>query len=265
MHTEHHCNGGAALMARHRNLLLLGGTGEALRLARELAGHAKIRCISSLAGRTENPQTPPGEMRIGGFGGVAGLSRYLVDEKIDLVLDATHPFAAQMARHAQEACAALGIPRAKLVRPAWVASPGDRWTMMPSIAAAAVFLRFHPAYRIFLTLGRQEAGAFAALGADGKRWFLTRMVDPPDQAMALPPGELVLARGPFLPDDEIALMRRHRIDLLVTKNSGGSAAKIAAAAELHIPVLMIERPPLPSGTLLDSVGDALGWINLTAV
>lgn len=252
-------------MARQRNLLLLGGTGEALRLARELDGHGKIRCISSLAGRTENPQTPPGEMRIGGFGGVDGLSRYLVDEKIDLVLDATHPFAAQMARHAHDACVALGIPRAKLVRPAWVASPGDRWTMMPSIAAAAVFLRFHPSRRIFLTLGKQEIGPFVPLGENGKRWFLTRMVDPPEPSVAMPPGELVLARGPFKPDDEKALMQQHRIDLLVTKNSGGAAGKIAAATELHIPVLMIERPALPPGTILDSVGAALAWINTGTV
>lgn len=262
-------------MARLRNLLLLGGTGEALRLARELQGHGRVRCISSLAGRTEVPQKPPGDLRIGGFGGVEGLSSYLVGEKIDLVLDATHPFAAQMARHAHDACKALGLPRAKLVRPAWVAAPGDRWTMMPSIPAAAVFLRFHPARRIFLALGRQDLGAFVPLGEeDGPhgpdqktrgRWFLVRSVDPPGAGSALPRGELLLARGPFTPDDEKALMQQYRIDLLVTRNSGGSAAKIAAAAELHLPVLMIERPPLPPGETLDSVSAALSWINLHAV
>ncbi len=257
-------------MARLRNLLLLGGTGEALRLARELQGHPRVRCISSLAGRTENPERPPGDVRVGGFGGIAGLSDYLMAEKIDLVLDATHPFAAQMAQHAQAACVALGIPRAKLVRPPWVAAPGDRWTMMPSVAAAAVFLRFHPARRIFLTVGRQEVGPFVPLGRDDGdretgRWFLTRMIDPPADGVVLPPGETVLARGPFSPEDEKALMQRHGIDLLVTKNAGGAAGKIAAAAELHIPVLMIERPPLPPGEALDSVGAALGWINIHAV
>jgi precorrin-6A/cobalt-precorrin-6A reductase len=262
-------------MPRLRNLLLLGGTGEALRLARELQGHGRVRCISSLAGRTEKPDRPPGEVRIGGFGGIEGLGDYLASEKIDLVLDATHPFAAQMARHAYEACRALGVARAKLVRPAWVAAPGDRWTMMPSVAAAAVFLRFHPARRIFLTVGRQEIGAFVPLGPeDGShdadrsmraRWFLTRTIDPPGEGSAVPHGELLLARGPFTPDDEKALMQRHRIDLLVTKNAGGSAAKIAAAAELHIPVLMIERPPLPPGDTVDSVSAALSWINLHAV
>jgi precorrin-6A/cobalt-precorrin-6A reductase len=257
-------------MARLRNLLLLGGTGEALRLARELQGHARVRCISSLAGRTETPERPPGDVRIGGFGGIDGLRDYLVAEKIDLVLDAAHPFAAQMARHAHEACAVLNIPRAKLVRPPWVAAPGDRWTMMPSVAAAATFLRFHPARRIFLTVGRQEIGPFVPLGRDdggreAGRWFLTRMIDPPADDVAVPQGETILARGPFAPDDEKALMQQHRIDLLVTKNSGGAAGKIAAAAELHIPVLMIERPPLPSGTALDSVGAALGWINIHAV
>lgn len=257
-------------MARLRNLLLLGGTGEALRLARELHGHGRVRCISSLAGRTEAPQRPPGDLRIGGFGGIEGLTDYLSAEKIDLVLDATHPFAAQMARHAHDACRLLGIPRAKLVRPAWVAAPGDRWSMMPSIAAAATFLRFHPAQRIFLTLGRQDLAAFVPLGDEDNphgnaRWFLTRSVDPPGEGSALPRGELLLARGPFMPDDEKALMQQHRIDLLVTRNSGGSAAKIAAAAELHLPVLMIERPPLPPGETLDSVGAALSWINMSAV
>lgn len=252
-------------MARQRNLLLLGGTGEGLRLARELAGQTRIRCISSLAGRTENPQTPPGEMRIGGFGGVTGLVEYLAQEKIDLVLDATHPFAAQMARHAHEACAVLGVPRAKLVRPAWVPSPGDRWTMMPSVAAAAVFLRFHPAHRIFLTVGRQEIGPFVPLGEGGRRWFLTRLIDPPGEDVSLPPGDLVLGRGPFSPDDEKALMQQHGIDLLVTKNAGGAAGKIAAAAELHLPVLMIDRPPLPPGPVLGSVGEALAWANTTAL
>ncbi|WP_185973761.1 cobalt-precorrin-6A reductase [Ferrovibrio terrae] len=254
-------------MARLRNLLLLGGTGEALRLARELYGHGRVRCISSLAGRTESPEKPPGDLRIGGFGGLDGLSEYLATEKIDLVLDATHPFASQMARHAHEACRLLGIPRAKLVRPAWVAAPGDRWSMMPSIAAAAVFLRFHPAQRIFLALGRQDLGAFVPLSEEETRprWFLTRSIDPPGEGVALPKGEHLLARGPFTPDDEKALMQQHRIDLLVTRNSGGSAAKIAAAAELHLPVLMIERPPLPPGERLDSVGAALSWINLHAV
>ncbi len=257
-------------MARLRNLLLLGGTGEALRLARELHGHGRLRCISSLAGRTEVPEPPPGELRIGGFGGIDGLTDYLSTEKIDLVLDATHPFAAQMARHAHDACRLLGIPRAKLVRPAWVAAPGDRWSPMPSIAAAATFLRFHPAQRIFLSIGRQDLGAFVPLGEEAgphghERWFLVRSIDPPAAGTVLPRGELLLARGPFTPDDEKALMQQHRIDLLVTRNSGGSAAKIAAAAELHLPVLMIERPPLPPGEVVESVGAALSWINLHAV
>ena len=215
-------------------------------------------------------------MRIGGFGGAPGLTTYLMNEGIELVLDATHPFAAQMCHHAAEACKILGIPRAKLVRPAWVPAPGDRWTMLPNVAAAATFLRFHPAKRIFLTLGRQEIAPFVPLGGsangsdgrdreNGGRWFLTRMVDPPGDGMVLPAGELVLGRGPFRPEDEKALLESHRIDLLVTRNSGGSAGKIAAAAELHLPVLMIERPPLPPGEILGSVGEALAWINLHAV
>ncbi|HEX6958726.1 MAG TPA: cobalt-precorrin-6A reductase [Ferrovibrio sp.] len=262
-------------MARKRKLLLLGGTGEALRLARELDGHGRVECISSLAGRTGDPVLPPGRVRVGGFGGVPGLTTFLINEAIDLVLDATHPFAAQMANNAYRACAETSIPRAKLVRPPWAPSPGDRWTMMPSVTAAAIFLRFHPAQRIFLTLGRQEIGAFVPLGqaiADGAarnggaKWFLSRMIDPPDDGgVPLPPGELVLGRGPFAPEAEKELMQKHGIDLLVTKNSGGAAGKIAAAAELRLPVLMIERPPLPPGEVLDSVGAALAWININAV
>lgn len=258
-------------MARKRRLLLLGGTGEALRLARELDGSSRVHCISSLAGRTDHPVLPPGEVRIGGFGGRPGLVTYLMNEGIELVLDATHPFATQICHHAQKACEDLGIPRAKLVRPAWVPSPGDRWTMMPDIAAAAAFLRVHPARRIFLTLGRQDLAPFVPLAGanDGDpgdgRWFLIRMIDPPDPDTPLPPGEVILGRGPFRPEDETALMRQHHIELLVTKNSGGSAAKIAAAAELHLPVLMIDRPPLPPGEILRSVGEALAWINLHAV
>ena len=121
-----------------------------------------------------------------------------------------------------------------------------------------------------LTLGRQEIAPFVPLGGEDKphgngRWFLTRMIDPPADGVVLPPGELILGRGPFRPEDERALMQQHRIDLLVTKNAGGAAAKIAAAAELHIPVLMIERPPLPPGETLDSVGAALAWANISAV
>ncbi|WP_298720588.1 cobalt-precorrin-6A reductase [uncultured Ferrovibrio sp.] len=257
-------------MPRKRKLLLLGGTGEALRLARELEGNSRVHCISSLAGRTEEPVRPPGEVRIGGFGGVPGLTTYLMNEAIEMVLDATHPFASQIARNAHDACLKLGIPRAKLVRPPWSPSPGDRWTIMPSISAAATFLRFHPARRIFLTLGRQELGPFVPLGEEGERngsarWFLTRMIDPPGDGIRLPRGEIVLGRGPFQPEEEKALMQKHQIDMLVTKNSGGAAGKIAAAAELHLPVLMIDRPPLPPGEILDSVGAALAWINIYAV
>lgn len=239
-------------MARRR-LLLLGGTAEAYRLARELEHDPRVDCLSSLAGRTADPALPAGRYRIGGFGGVAGLVDFLRQEGIDRVLDATHPFAAQMARHAAEACAALTIPRAKLWRPAWVPTPGDRWLPVPSIPAAADFLRTHPAKRIFMTLGRKELAPFIDMT---DKWFLTRTVDPPP---ALPPGQLILARGPFQPEAEKRLMQANGIDLLVTKNSGGAAAKLAAAAELHIPVLMVERPAPPEGPLLAAISDALAW------
>ena len=235
-------------------VLLLGGTAEARALAKTLHPHVEI--ISSLAGRVPDPALPVGPVRIGGFGGVDGLRRWLQDERIDAVVDATHPFAATMTAHAAEACAELRLPHLVLARPAWV--PGDALVVESDTAAAETVAR-QGYSRIFLTTGRSGAKAFA--GSDA--WFLIRAVTAPDDASLPRHHRLLLSRGPYHYDDEFALLRQHRIDALVTKNSGGdmTRAKLDAAAALAIPVVMVARPQLPAGvTAVGSVAEAAEWV-----
>ncbi|WP_328460980.1 cobalt-precorrin-6A reductase [Actinoplanes sp. NBC_00393] len=224
-------------------VLLLGGTTEARRLAGLLVadGHT---VISSLAGRTSEPLRPAGAVRIGGFGGVDGLVGYLRDERIDVLVDATHPFAATMTRHAVAAAGASGVPLMVLRRPGWTAVPGDDWHRVVSLAEAAQRLP-DLGRRVFLTTGRQELAVFAGLD---ECWFLARSVEPPGTPA---PRQLaiVLDRGPFTVEGERQLMLDHRIDVLVTKDSGGADAKLAAARALSIPVLMVNRPPEPGPVL----------------
>jgi precorrin-6A/cobalt-precorrin-6A reductase len=219
-------------------VLILGGTGEAAVLAGLFADRPDLDIVSSLAGRVAAPSLPVGAVRIGGFGGVDGLAAYLQAEKIDAVVDATHPFAARMSANAAEACARLGVPLLAFVRPVWAAEPGDRWLSVADMVQAAALCHG----RVFLTVGRQELAPFAGSAA----WCLIRSIDPP--AGPLPVAhELLLARGPFSLNEEIALLRDRRIDLVVSKNSGGPAtyAKIAAARALGLPVVMVERPVRP--------------------
>jgi precorrin-6A/cobalt-precorrin-6A reductase len=235
-------------------VLLLGGTAEARALAKTLHPHVEI--ISSLAGRVPDPALPVGLVRVGGFGGVDGLRRWLQDERIDAVVDATHPFAATMTAHAAEACAALRMPHLVLARPAWV--PGDALVVESDNAAAETVAR-QGYSRIFLTTGRSGAEAFA--GSDA--WFLIRAVTAPDDASLPRHHRLLLSRGPYHYDDEFALLRQHRIEALVTKNSGGdmTRAKLDAAAALAIPVVMVARPQPPAGvTAVRSVADAAEWV-----
>ncbi len=201
---------------------------------------------------------PVGEVRVGGFGGVGGLRDWLADNAVDAIVDATHPFAGTMSAHAATAAAAAGLPLIHLRRPGWSAQSADRWMRVPdNTAAAGVAAELGD--RIFLTIGRQGVGAFAHLT---EPWFLIRAIDPP--TAALPPRhEILLARGPFTVDDECGLLARHRIEVLVTKDSGGelTAAKLTAARERGVPVVMIDRPPLPSGALTaDSVAAARDWL-----
>lgn len=235
-------------------VLLLGGTAEARALAKTL--HPKVDLISSLAGRVPDPALPVGPVRIGGFGGVDGLKRWLQKERIDAVVDATHPFAATMTAHAAEACAELRIPHLVLARPPWDPHNAIIVTDDSEAAEAVAQQRYS---RVFLTTGRSGANAFA--GSDA--WFLIRAVTEPD-ATALPRHhELLLSRGPYHYDDELAIMREHRIDALVTKNSGGdmTRAKLDAAAALGIPVVVVARPPLPAGvTAVNTVQEAADWV-----
>jgi precorrin-6A/cobalt-precorrin-6A reductase len=231
-------------------ILLLGGTTEARALAARLSGHD---VVSSLAGRVRGPALPEGEVRVGGFGGAHGLATWLRDERIDAVVDATHPFAERITRNAHAAAREVGVPHVVLRRPGFAIRP--EYDVVPDVHAAAAAVP--QGARVFLTIGRQQVSAF--IHADA--WFLVRAIDPPT---VMPPRHIVLLeRGPFLVADEAELMRRHRINLLVTKNSGGdaTAAKLAAARQLHVRVVMIERPPLPEGaTVVSDVAGARAWL-----
>lgn len=235
-------------------VLLLGGTAEGRALAQAL--HPRVDIVSSLAGRVPDPALPVGPVRVGGFGGVDGLRRWLLGENIGAVIDATHPFAATMTAHAAQVCGELGIPHLVLARPAW--DPGSA-IVVESDSKAAEIVAEQGFSRLFLTTGRSGTKAFA----DSDAWFLIRAVTRPDAAALPRHHRVVLSRGPYRYDGELALLREHRIDALVTKNSGGelTRAKLDAAAALSIPVLMVARPPLPAAvTSVGSVDEAVEWL-----
>jgi precorrin-6A/cobalt-precorrin-6A reductase len=236
-------------------VLLLGGTAESRALAQAL--HPEVEVISSLAGRVPDPALPVGPVRVGGFGGVEGLRRWLRDEQVDAVVDATHPFAATMTAHAAQACGELGIPLAVLTRPAW--DPGGAIVVASDDDAADTVAR-QKYSRVFLTTGRSGVKAFV----DSAAWFLIRAVTEPDSSALPRRHRLILSRGPYRYDDELALLREHRIEALVTKNSGGdmTRAKLDAAAALNVPVVMVERPALPAGVrTVGSVDEAAEWVD----
>jgi len=237
-------------------VLLLGGTGEARSLAAALAVEPGVQVVSSLAGRTTDARLPVGEVRQGGFGGTDGLVDWLRDNAVDAVVDATHPFAATMTAHAVAAARAVDVPLLVLRRPGWTPASGDAWHPVDSADAAARLLPTLGS-RAFLTIGRQGLAAFAGIGM----WALARCVDPPEPVPTW--CELILDRGPYDVDGELTLMRQHRIDVLVTKDSGGpqTSAKLIAARELGVPVVVISRPPLPSGVeAVDSVDRVVEWV-----
>lgn len=237
------------------SVLVLGGSGEARALAGALVDEPGVHVVSSVAGRVRDPRLPPGEVRIGGFGGPEALAGWLRERGTTAVVDATHPFAARISAHAAAATTAAGIPLLVLRRPGWTPGPGDDWTVVGSPGEAAGLLQ-GMGDRVFLTTGRGGLAAFAA----SDRWFLVRSVDPPG-----PPAprrmHVLLARGPFTVDGERELLRTHAIDVLVTKDSGGPAAKLTAARLEGVPVLVQARPPVPPGVeVVDTVAAALDWV-----
>ena len=241
-----------------KRVLILGGTREAAQLAAQAVALPGVEVITSMAGRVRQPVAPAGRMRIGGFGGVAGLIDYVREQHIELLIDATHPFAAQISLHAATAAQACGLPHLMLVRPPWEPMSGDRWLAVDSIAAAVGALP-GMARRVFLTIGRQELAAFAPLQG---LWFLMRMIDPPVSDTPIPSGTLLLERGPFTLEDERQLLQTYAIEAIVSKNSGGDAtyAKIIAAREQGLPVVMIQRPPMPAGEQVPDVAHAMAWL-----
>ncbi|GAA4909735.1 cobalt-precorrin-6A reductase [Streptomyces coeruleoprunus] len=238
------------------HVLILGGTTEGRRLAGTL--HAEgIRVTSSLAGRVASPKLPPGEVRVGGFGGADGLARWLREHQVDAVIDATHPFAGTISFNAARAAATSHVPLLALRRPGWTPVEGDDWHPVASLEEAAGAARAL-GRRIFLTTGRMGLAAFAGVT---DAWFLVRSVDPPE-----PPFpdrmEVLLERGPFTVEGERDVLRAYGIDVLVTKDSGGAATapKLTAAREAGVPVVIVRRPPVPEGVpVAGTVEEAAGW------
>ena len=240
-----------------RNLLILGGTQEARGLAEKVANLSDIQLKVSLAGRI-NQAVISQQTRVGGFGGVTGLINYLEAENIDLLVDATHPFAANISHNAAIAAEKLGLPRLMLVRSEWESVTGDKWVEVENTQAAVDILP-KISKRVFLTIGRQEVTAFNQIE---NIWFLMRMIEKPSSNIVLPKGLLLLEQGPFSKDLEKQLLQKHNIDTIVSKNSGGNAtyAKIIAARELGIKVVMVKRPMLPEGEKVEDVESALKWV-----
>ena len=241
-------------------LLILGGTAEAAALARAAVERlgGRLEVTTALAGRTEAPSPLPGRVRIGGFGGVEGLATYIAEAGIELLVDATHPFADQIALHARLASERMGLPRLVLERPPWRRHPLDRWIEVEDVAGAAAAVT-RVGRRCLLTIGASGLDAFADMG---QVHFVVRVIDPPRQTLPLASYEVILGRGPFTLAAERALLRRHRIDVLAAKASGGAAteAKLVAAREAGLPVVMLRRPRPEPGPRVDTVEAALAWL-----
>lgn len=239
-----------------RRLLILGGTGEATKLAIETQKVTNLRTIYSLAGRTNAPNIPLCEFRTGGFGGINGLIRYLQDAKIDFVIDATHPFADQMASNVAKACTSTGIPRIKFCRPAW--EPNHMpWISVPTYSEAANQISLM-GQRVFLSIGINKLNAFSFLS---QKWFLIRAIEIPIRKIPLANHDIILGRGPFTAIHEQNLFTKFGIEVLVSKNSGGVlASKLKVAERLQIPTIMIEQPLPPKGRILHSIEETLDWL-----
>lgn len=243
-----------------RNLLILGGTTEASALAAGLAADPRFDTVLSFAGATRSPRVPSVAHRVGGFGGATGLASFLQRHRTDLLVDATHPFAAQMKRHAVSAAAMAGVPMLAIRRPPWTPLQGDRWHEVADMQAAALAIGAEP-QRVLLTIGQKDLAAFCVAPA---HHYVVRSVDPPDRSSLPPDNEIISARGPFHQADEENLLRDRRISLLITKNSGGAAteAKLVAARVCAIPVIMVARPALPEAPAIAvDVEAAWRWLD----
>lgn len=246
-------------MPEPQTILILGGTGEARTLADALVeAHPGARVITSLAGRTSSPRLPAGEIRDGGFGGADGLATYLKDEKVDLLIDATHPYAAQISAHAANAARQTDVPLLALVRAPWAAQPGDRWIRVPDMPAAVREIS-RKSDACLITTGVKDLQAFTPIVTTK---LFVRLIEQPVGQLPLPDAEVVIGKPPYKLDEERALMQLLGIDLLVTKNAGGDGtrAKIDAARDLGIEVIMIDRPAMPDTETVDTVDAALGWV-----
>ena len=245
-------------MPTRRRVLILGGTGEARVLAELATRHTGVEVVSSLAGRTAEPALLQGKTRVGGFGGVDGLAAWVAEHHVDAVIDATHPFASTISRHAAEAAARVHVPLLALRRAPWVDTEADRWHPVRSLREAADSV---PGLgrRALLTIGRQGVHHFSG---DTRTWYLLRCIDPPTGPLPRH-SEVLLARGPFRIDGELNLLRDRGIDLVVTKNSGGPAtsAKLEAARRLHLPVVVVERPAVAEGVeVVETPHAAMAWL-----
>ncbi len=242
-----------------RTVLILGGTAEARALAAALDDRAGVRVVSTLAGRIAQPRLPRGEVRVGGFGGPAGLAEYIRAEGVETVIDATHPFAERMSWSAFAACERTHTALLRLERPPFARDRAIDWHEVRSLPDAAALL---PAAgrRVFLTTGRQGLAAFATVS---DAFFLVRCVEAPDPAALPPDHALLLDRGPFTVAGEIGLIDRHALAVLVTKDSGGTMtqAKLAAARERGLPVIVVARPSRPDAETVQTVAQALAWLD----
>jgi len=246
------------LAASVMRVLILGGTSEASALAQLLAGDRRFEATLSLAGRTTSPRTQPIATRVGGFGGADGLARHIEEQVVEAMIDATHPYADQMSANAVAASRRTGVPLASLVRAPWQAEQGDDWNDVPSTEAAASALGTTKR-RVFLTVGRQELHVFAAAP---QHRYVARLIEAPQQADLPPDLVLLRQRGPFDLEAERRLLGDEKIDVMVSKNSGGSATypKIEAARQLGLPVIMIARPDKPAGHVVASPTEAMAWL-----
>jgi precorrin-6A/cobalt-precorrin-6A reductase len=246
------------VMASPLRVLILGGTTEASALARLLAGDPRFEATVSLAGRTSAPRPQPLATRVGGFGGADGLAHFLREHTIQAAVDATHPYADQISANAAAACRQTGVPLASIARAAWRPQPGDAWQIVPTAEAAATALGQSPR-RVFLSLGRLDLHVFAAAP---QHHYIARSIEPPEQSTLPPDLSLLQARGPFDLASEIKLLEDERIEIVVSKNSGGLATypKIEAARKMGLPVVMIARPDKATGHVVASAEAAVGWL-----